>query len=63
MISFIAHAASSDVSDSPLTSAPISAGQVVLASMTARLPDAAQAGEICERSARARIRRLSSRAS
>jgi hypothetical protein len=29
-----------------LTSAPFSAGQVVLASMTARLSDAAQAGEI-----------------
>jgi len=34
MISFIAHAASSLVSVSPLTSAPISAGQVVRESMT-----------------------------
>jgi len=34
MISFIAHAASSLVSVSPLTSAPINAGQVVRESMT-----------------------------
>src|ERR1700761_9002589 len=48
MISFMAHAASSAVSDSPLTSAPITAGQVILASTTGRSgqgPGPHQAGQ------------------
>ena len=59
MISFMTHAASSAVSDSPLTSAPISAGQLIRASMAG----AGQALVISERPARRRIRPLSSRAS